>query len=89
MQAGFSNEVLFISSKKQLNKAENKEKKLQISRMEKGVVSHCTWASHKQGCIALFKLRRCDAYWLTVTDSSMGQGAQLKWVLVQIYSCIQ
>lgn len=57
--------------------------------MEIGSVSHHTRASQKQGCITFYILGRCDAYCFTVTNSAMGQGAQLKWVLAQMSSGFQ
>ena len=74
---------------KQLNIAENKDKKPQISRREIGSLSHHSYASQKQVWIAPTTLRMCNAYWLIVTDSAMGQGAQLRWVLAQICSWFQ
>lgn len=87
-QGGFNNEILFISNKT-IEQSWKQGQKTQISRREIGLLSHHTCSSQKMGWISLATLRKCDAYWLSMTDNAMGQGAQLRWVLTQICSWIE
>ena len=71
MHGGFRNEIFFISRK--ITKQSWKQgEKTQISRRERGLLSHRTCASQKQGCISPVTLGKCDAYWFPVIDSAMG-----------------